>query len=158
MVEEAPAQKYHQLSTSLSSDDLSHFCCAWRSSICGHCACVYASAYVSVCVCVPSLLLCVCGHKVVCLQCILYMCCLRVFNAIQTPPIGFLSGLILSSDLICHFFKPFKTVREKWALFPVADQYINSTAGDSSVPSNRTRLVNSFTGTGISICMQLIES
>lgn len=33
MAEEAPAQKYHQLSCSLSSDDLSHFCGAWRSSI-----------------------------------------------------------------------------------------------------------------------------
>ncbi len=50
------------------------------------------------------------------------------------PPISFLSGLILSPEINLSFLQVILAVREKWALFPVADQYINSTAGDSQPP------------------------
>lgn len=68
MVEEAPAQKYHQLSSSLSSDDLSLI-----SAVPDRAAFVVAVYCVCVGLCLHSrLFVCVCGHVLLYLH--LYMC------------------------------------------------------------------------------------
>lgn len=63
MTEEAPAQKYHQLSSSLSSHDLSHCCGAWQNCICGR--------RVRACMLKVCTALSVCGEKLqLCLFCV----------------------------------------------------------------------------------------
>lgn len=87
-------------------------------------------ACVRVCLCTVCVRARVCGHVFVCLQ----ICSRAAYTYLmRDKPLLWVFSLVWSCHqrLICHFFKSFKTVREKWALSPVADQYINSTAGDS---------------------------
>lgn len=116
ILEEVPAQKYHQLSSSLSSDDLSHFCGALQSSVA-----VAVYVYVFACVHVRLHLYSashrglfrvfvnahLCVSKRVCTRAV-YMYLIQNKLYLYFFPVR-----SCHHRLMCHFFKSFKTVRKK---------------------------------------------
>lgn len=85
-LKEAPAQKYHQLSLSVSSDDRFHFC----SSRSGRVWRLVFALWSKTCLCF----------------CIFFtlLCSPHALNETQTQSISFLSGLNLSSKINLSFF------------------------------------------------------
>lgn len=90
-LKEAPAQKYHQLSLSVSSDDRFHFCSSRSERAC-------------FCTLVEKTCLCYCIFFTL-------LCSLHALNETQTQSISFLSGLNLSSKINLSFFSPPKSFK-----------------------------------------------